>query len=192
MPPTHSNTSVSYAGFQKAIDAPARRIITDVQVVSAHYSGESYTQYNGILRGLWDTGASSTTICTQLADKLGLPCIGEEEMTGAGGKYPAKKYLAGLILPNNVTIPYLILYSFAGANDFDMLIGMDIITRGDFLISSTENRVYFSFQHPSFGGFYLRDIQHVQLHNHTPLRSIGRNAPCPCESGKKYKKRRGE
>lgn len=197
MPSMPKNGAWNCAGFQTKIDKSTSQIITPIQIVSAHFEGENYTTYNGIINGLWDTGATSTTIYTALADKLGLPCVGKEIMKGAGGEYEAKKYLAGLILPNNVIIPYIMLYGFAGAKRFDMLIGMDIITRGDFLISSTANNTYFSIQQPSFGGFYLTGIKHVYLHNGVLCESMGvsnvkfhkidPDNPCPCGSGKKYK-----
>lgn len=197
MPLTPKNSPLNCAGFQKQMNKTARQIITPIQIISAHFQGEEYKRYNGTVNGLWDTGATSTTIATALADKLGLPCIGKEIMKGAGGEYEAKKYLAGLILPNNTIIPYIILYGFSGAKNFDILVGMDIITRGDFLLSSTSSTSFFSFQHPSFGGFFLTGIKYVYLHNgllcegmgqrNVKFLKIGRNTPCPCGSGKKYK-----
>lgn len=106
--------------------------------------------------------------------------------------------MAGLILPNNVMIPSTSLYGIEDTSDFDMLIGMDIITLGEFLISVEGKDMFFSFQMPSFGGMYLDDIQTAHLQNGRQFRrsptfyntepKVGRNDPCPCGSGKKFKK----
>jgi preprotein translocase subunit SecA len=68
-----------------------------------------------------------------------------------------------------------------------MLIGMDIITKGDFSISHFEGKTCFSFRVPS-----VQEMDFVEEHrktNSTPIHSlkVSRNSPCPCGSGKKYK-----
>jgi preprotein translocase subunit SecA len=70
----------------------------------------------------------------------------------------------------------------------DVLIGMDIISKGDFSITASQQKTKFSFQIPS-----THDTDYVKEYNlqaHTPVvkdKVPGRNDPCPCGSGKKYK-----
>jgi len=69
----------------------------------------------------------------------------------------------------------------------DVLIGMDIINRGDFAVTNKNGKTVFSYRFPS-----TEQIDFVkQLHKENkPIRvlpKVGRNAPCPCGSGKKYK-----
>lgn len=194
-------------GFQTQIPASGLRIITELQLMPAHKLEETVSPYEIQCRGLWDTGAQGSTIKDSLAQELGLPCIGQQKMRGAGGRYTAKKYLAGLKLPNNTVIPSIPLSGFPGYDDFEMLIGMDIILRGDFLVSCEKGTIHFSFQFPSVGGFYLKDIPNVILHDGREIKKaahafhptspmkegaatpkVGRNDPCPCGSGQKYKK----
>jgi hypothetical protein len=73
----------------------------------------------------------------------------------------------------------------------DVLIGMDIIGSGDFSVTHHNGKTTFSFCCPS-----LREIDFVaeiQKSGKLPVHSdkVGRNDPCPCGSGKKYKKCHG-
>jgi hypothetical protein len=74
-----------------------------------------------------------------------------------------------------------------GANlQYDVLIGLDIICRGDFAISNYNNSTQFTFRIPS-----ICDIdfcKHSYKMSKESDYKIGRNDPCPCGSGKKYKK----
>ncbi|MDR1937239.1 MAG: SEC-C domain-containing protein, partial [Tannerellaceae bacterium] len=70
---------------------------------------------------------------------------------------------------------------------------MDIIGQGDFSITSSNGQLKFSFQYPSTHDF---DFEH-DLFNaaHTPAKAEkrpGRNVPCPCGSGLKYKNCHGK
>jgi uncharacterized protein YecA (UPF0149 family) len=70
----------------------------------------------------------------------------------------------------------------------DVLIGMDIITLGDFSVTNFQGNTCMSFRVPS-----LHQIDYVEEANNEAnipvLNSakVGRNALCHCGSGKKYK-----
>jgi uncharacterized protein YecA (UPF0149 family) len=70
----------------------------------------------------------------------------------------------------------------------DVLIGMDIISMGDFTVTASKRKTKFSFQIPS-----THDTDYVKEYKQKPPAPIikeaapGRNAPCSCGSGKKYK-----
>jgi uncharacterized protein YecA (UPF0149 family) len=67
-----------------------------------------------------------------------------------------------------------------------MLIGMDVITCGDLIVSNIDRKTTFTFRMPSLMEFdFLKDSYLVPFRNENP--KIGRNDPCPCGSGKKYK-----
>ena len=75
---------------------------------------------------------------------------------------------------------------------------MDIITRGDFSISNKNGKTTVSFCIPSVHdidfveeGKKLNEAnEKVNLAKRT--KKIGRNEPCPCGSGKKYKNCHGK
>jgi hypothetical protein len=70
--------------------------------------------------------------------------------------------------------------------DADVLIGMDIIQNGDLTLTNANNKTVFSFQIPSIGG--IDPAMHEAAPYKTSHIKVGRNDPCPCGSGKKYKK----
>lgn len=73
--------------------------------------------------------------------------------------------------------------------DADVLIGMDIIQNGDLTLTNENNKTVFSFQIPSIGGIdpAAHEGRSGAPHKASDIK-VGRNDPCPCGSGKKYKK----
>lgn len=68
---------------------------------------------------------------------------------------------------------------------------MDVINLGDFSITNFAGNSCMSFRTPS-----LHEIDYVSAHSkRQPLKAgtkIGRNDPCPCGSGTKYKNCHGK
>jgi len=79
---------------------------------------------------------------------LDLKPIGLVEVHHAAGKSVANKYLVNIILPNNVVIQSVAVTEGA-LIEMDMLIGMDIITLGDFAVTNKDNKTTMSFRVPS-------------------------------------------
>ncbi|MCK4676717.1 MAG: SEC-C domain-containing protein [Bacteroidales bacterium] len=96
-------------------------------------------------------------------------------------------YFVSFILPNKVRVNGVRVAEVPQlTGNVDMLIGMDIITLGDFSVTNVGGKTVFSFRTPS-----VKMIDYVAEINRTkPAKSekkVGRNEPCPCGSGKKYK-----
>jgi hypothetical protein len=92
-----------------------------------------------------------------------------------------------ILLPNSVGFAALRVTE-GDLPDFDVLIGMDIIVRGDFAISQSTGKTKFTFQMPSTHDFDFHKENYQETH--TPViapKQPGRNAPCSCGSGKKFK-----
>jgi hypothetical protein len=102
-------------------------------------------------------------------------------MSTAGGERQSLIYLINIILPNNLGFPYLRVCEcdIMGA---DVLIGMDLITLGDFAISNLNDKTSFTFRIPSLEIFDFRTLP-PGVKKYKP----GPNDPCPCASGGKYK-----
>lgn len=99
--------------------------------------------------GLWDTGASATAINIRVAAQLGLRPVGQVLVQTANKTVPADTYLVNLVLlPSQVHFPN-ILVSGSDLGPVDVLIGMDIITSGDFSITNKNGRTVMSFRKPS-------------------------------------------
>ncbi|MGB0717681.1 MAG: SEC-C metal-binding domain-containing protein, partial [Phycisphaerae bacterium] len=102
-------------------------------------------------------------------------------------------YLLDVFLPNGISVPGLTVNE-VDLGEVGLLIGMDIITLGDFSITQANGTTKFSFRIPS-----VKDVDFVEEHNANKKpqpaiakREPGRNAPCPCGSGKKYKQCHGK
>ncbi|MES2810020.1 MAG: SEC-C metal-binding domain-containing protein [Bacteroidota bacterium] len=138
--------------------------------------------------GLWDTGASKTVITQRVVDELGLVASGKVNTFHANGQSVVDTYYINIVLPNNVGFQYLQV-SKGILHNFDVLIGMDIIGMGDFSITHVGKKSVFEFRMPSPEST-RRDIADIKPPVNPPepmFNKVGRNEPCPCGSGKKYK-----
>ena len=97
---------------------------------------------------LWDTGASCSSISKDAAEKLGLAPVSSATVCHANGTATVNIYDISLALPNNVLLPFVRVVE-GRYTGFDLLIGMDIITQGDFSISNMNGKTTFSFRMPS-------------------------------------------
>lgn len=132
-----------------------------------------------------DTGASASSINQKIAEEMELPIVSYAKVSTANGVKEAPIYMINLVLPNRVSIPHLRVTG-TDLGEVPMLIGMDVLSMGDFAISNYNGKTIVNFRIPSFA-----DIDYVsQLNSLNPAKShkaCGRNDPCPCGSGKKYK-----
>ena len=136
---------------------------------------------------LWDTGATGSVILKEIADKLHLPVIGFGKVATAGGVVEVPFYYIDVLLPNNVIFPKLrVSQADALGLGVNMLVGMDIISKGDFAISNFEGKTTFTFRVPSLMEFDFEKKSFMAPNVKTEP-AVGANSPCPCGSGKKYK-----
>lgn len=132
--------------------------------------------------GLWDTGATGTVITQKVVDALALVATGFANVKHAYGDDVAETYFVNVMLPNRFGVPMLRVTKgkIPGA---DLLVGMDIIGRGDFAVSNFAGKTTFTFRVPS-----CYEIDYVNQSAQAPgSEKVGRNDPCPCGSRQKYK-----
>lgn len=109
------------------------------------------------VKAQWDTGATGTCISREVVSQLGLQPTGMINVQTPSGIGTMNKYMVNLILNNEVKIMNLIVMdSEIGNQGIDVLIGMDIISIGDFAVSNFEGKTQFSFRMPS--------QEHVEYH----------------------------
>lgn len=137
---------------------------------------------------IWDTGATGTVINQKVINECGLKPIGIAEVSTANEKRLSSVYLVSIFLPNRVSFPQLRVTE-GTISEADVLIGMDIITRGDFAVTNSDGRTTFSYRWPSANRIDFVEESRKARGPLPPraLRKVGRNDPCPCGSGKKYK-----
>lgn len=106
---------------------------------------------------IWDTGATHSAITKKVVDGLKLQPTGVRETRHAGGKSSNNTYLVNIILPNKVIVPHVRVTEVQLIPDDNvsdnkqpqLLIGMDIISLGDFAVTNANGKTTFSFRVPS-------------------------------------------
>lgn len=116
--------------------------------------GKTYTY-----KGIWDTGATNTVITAKVAHDCGLIPIGITNVETANGTRQCNVYLVSILLPNTVGITPLRVTEVVLNGDSEVLIGMDVISRGDFSVTCNDGNTLFSFRYPS-----TRAIDFVKEH----------------------------
>ena len=133
--PTYAFTSKSNVGL-------LRRLTNQVTITNGSSSMNAVA--------LWDTGATGTCISTDVAAQLGLIPTGKKNIQTPSGSSQVNTYLVTITLPNNVNISDVeVCDSAIGSQGIGVLIGMDIITKGDFSVSNYNGQTVFSFRIPS-------------------------------------------
>lgn len=107
----------------------------------------------------------------------------------ASGESYQNTYLVNVLLANKVEVYQLRVTEGVISGPAEVLIGMDIIGSGDFAVTNKDGKTVFTFRIPSVeridfvkNPYKEKPIQAIQA-----IQKIGRNEPCPCGSGKKYK-----
>lgn len=134
---------------------------------------------------LWDTGATTSSITKNVVDRLNLAQSGFATVNHAGGESRVNTYFVNILLPNNVGVSG-VKVTEGILHGFDILIGMDIISHGDFIISNANGKTTFGFRLPSSNQI---PFQNESYNNHMIIKqNIDKfEHPCICGSGKKYK-----
>lgn len=136
--------------------------------------------------GLWDTGASGTVISKNVVTKLDLKPIGKSKVFHADGESIVNVYAINLFLPNQVALQF-VKVTEGKLTGFDLLIGMDVITQGDFSVTNVGGKTTFSFRIPSMKEIDYTLEKAPVASEETFTAKQQRNDLCACGSGKKYK-----
>jgi len=141
------------------------------------------------IRGIWDTGATNTVITKKVIDALKLVPTGMTTVNTASEQgRQVSTYVIDLYLNPQLVISGLQVTEGSISNNLDCLIGMDIINFGDFSITNFHGKTTMSFRLPS-----MHEIDYLAAHNPAHAEEKpGRNDPCPCGSGKKFKNCHGK
>lgn len=131
---------------------------------------------SGKLKAIWDTGASGSVVNIPVAEKIGLPPISFIPVSTANGDFTAPVYICDIYLPSGVVVPSVQITGGKLGKGLDMLIGMDVISLGDFTVTNLNMETWFTFRVPS--------MQRADYH---AIKEPNENHRCPCGSTKKYK-----
>lgn len=168
----------------KCVIFPACNVDSLSEEEKAKINGKEYT-------AIWDTGATNSAVTQRVIDEMSLVNVGFVPTNHAGGEDITPTYFVNIGLPNQIVFS-LLKVNRVKLQGADILIGMDIINRGDLSITNVGGKTTFSFRIPS-----LETIDYTGRisKKNGPIvkeKKIGRNEPCPCGSGKKYKNCHGK
>ena len=102
-------------------------------------------------KAIWDTGATTSVITKKVAEDLRLIVTGIRKIITVGGICDALEHRVELWLPNNTRVSEMPVVRGYIPEDFDMLIGLDIMVMGDFAFTNYKGHSMFSFRMPSIG-----------------------------------------
>ena len=101
-------------------------------------------------RALWDTGATSTCISEAVVQNLGLKVTGMMDIRTPSGTKTVNTFSVNIGLPNHLNVADVrVCETDIGNQGIEALIGMDIISLGDFCVSNYDGKTVFSFRFPS-------------------------------------------
>ena len=110
-------------------------------VVSVPGSDEKWS-----VRALWDTGANASVISKSVARNLRLEVKGCVKLRFANGAEKSNVYKIDLGLSKEIVFEEIFVRECNDGGNFEMLIGMDIISRGDFRILNRSGKTVFEFE----------------------------------------------
>lgn len=170
----------------------ANVLIMDVEITIVDNPSQSVKT-----KAIWDTGATNTVITNEIADRLNLEPSGYTEVnTASESKLRTNTYIIDLKLKKDVVISALQVTEgkISTENGIDCLLGMDIISLGDFSITNFEGKTWLSFRIPSQHkiDFVEKINKEMDIVNKHFLSNKSLNNPCSCGSGKKFKNCHGK
>ena len=109
-------------------------------------------------KALWDTGATGCVVTERVAIQCGLTPIGVLQVFGVHGAEMVNTYLVNLHLPNNVVFRNWRVTEGKLSDDVDVVIGMDVIVRGDFAVTNKDGLTVFTFRIPPIARYdYVKE-----------------------------------
>jgi len=168
-----------------------RSLISQIEIIN------HTTRASVKVRAIWDTGATNSVVSPEVINSLGLATspTGQIFSDVAGRKkVPTNTYEVDIKLREGFVVELITVSEFSISDHCDCLIGMDIITMGDFTITNFGGDTIMSFCYPSQHKIdYLADANTFNgaMKFHTGSYK-GYIAPCFCKSGKAFKNCHGK
>jgi len=135
-----------YFAFDAEYKKLVREITTPVSLFSSHASAKGKCVKTN---AVWDTGATHSVLSPKIVKELGLLPIDSCIVRGINHDQISDIVIASISLTDDL---FLTGRRFS-VNDIpgsDVLLGMDIITMGDFVINNADGKTLFSFVIPPF------------------------------------------
>ena len=144
---------IEYQGLNVLYNGYVNELTSVVKIFPILTINENFQKNPLEVTALWDTGSTVTCIKPILWDHLGIhpfDTTGRIELAGVGGRVKTDITIINLILTPCLIIEYCTVYVLDFPGDADVLIGMDIIKKGDFAVCNTNGKTSFTFAIPPF------------------------------------------
>lgn len=156
--PSHSLTVKSLAGVLRVLETSC-----EVRQAFDPASGNAIPKPCQS-KAIWDTGATASVVTQSVVDACSLKATGMVQVHGVSGAHVSETYLVDIRLPNGVVIHQVKVTKGILPTGTNVLIGMDVISLGDFAVTNMGGKTVFSFRIPS-----ITHIDFVQEHNAAAL-----------------------
>ena len=103
---------------------------------------------------MWDTGATTTIISSRIVRQLKLEPYQQGGISGIGGASNTNTYLVHVLIPTGDVVTNCEVMK-SDFEDYDVIIGMDIISLGDFCFTNPDDYSVFSFRIPANEHIFL-------------------------------------
>lgn len=130
-------------------DTYARELAIPVAITCKYGNCHDFGNPQRDCKAIFDTGATASMISSDIANELGLIPYGTATISGVHGTESSNIYIIDMIFRNGFKIPNISVSEAGGSAGFDLLIGMDIISKGTMLLSGAHGRTFFYFAYPS-------------------------------------------
>ncbi len=165
--PNHNweRISINYPSLQRNLPFVPAQIIHDKERVGTMYTLDFtviYDDFQGRIitdekiivggkeipvRAGWDTGSTYSCISKEFIEKYGLIPIGNDQLHSAYGTNNSGVYDIDILIHNTkIFNSTASMQPYIHADNVDLLIGMDVITEGDFRIYNSNGKICFSFK----------------------------------------------
>lgn len=184
--------ALPHMAFTSRYNGRSLRLTGEIEIFPAFDPALQSQPQGRKYQALYDTGATNSSVSPKVVAELGLASVGAQNVGVGGGTLTTTTHLVNIGLPNRVMFPMMRVAQIALHGGMDALIGMDILGVGDFAVTHYNNgSTTFSFCCPSRREIdFVTEVTVGNKSAAPPFHSnkVSRNSPCPCGSGKKYKK----
>ena len=137
--------------YRHDFEGRVKAILSDAYIFEAiDLDNEEPSNHFFTSNAAWDTGAEITIISPRVVEALHLKPMTQTTVMGIGGDEKVNVYKIHIGLPNDFLYEDLIVYC-SDIDDYDILIGMDLISLSDFFLTYVDGNNRFCFQMPATG-----------------------------------------
>lgn len=131
-------------------DGHRHAVVVDAKLfISSSFIENSTVELN--VRALIDTGANSSCVSSRIASACALCVEKYATLISMQGRTAVPMYKMDVVLGGGIRFNGVSALEFPGGSDFDAIIGMDVLTHGEFALSSDGSNLYFSMRVPPSG-----------------------------------------